>query len=122
MDPKTGMFFRPNGHEDIIYVINSKAMTAPEYAMIVSLQGIVAQDKTAIFIIEDKDDQAWIDEAKDAYGLSTVKVFDPWDLVITFADYIKDSKYVLYNNHAESGVGYSDQTINYATTIAGVEN
>ncbi len=122
MDPKTGMFFRPNGHEDIIYVINSKAMTAPEYAMIVSLQGIVAQDKTAIFIIEDNDDQAWIDEAKDAYGLSTVKVFDPWDLVITFADYIKDSKYVLYNNHAESGVGYSDQTINYATTIAGVEN
>lgn len=121
MEAKTGMFYTPTAHDDVIYTIKINNMTTLEHAMIISLQGIVAQKKAAIYIIEDSDDQKWIDEAINVYGLSLVNMDDPWDLVLTFAEFLNENKYVLYTHCTEPGVTIFNQSINYATTIAGVE-
>lgn len=122
LNPKTGLYYRVPAHSSVIFTIESSKMTKQEYVLVASIQGIVAQTQASIFIIEDSDDQLWLDQCAATYELSVVPIDNAWDLVTTFKSYIKDSKYVLYNNTNDLGVSYSDLSINYATTVAGVEN
>lgn len=118
---KVGMFFKPNKHSNSIYTIHSSVMTKTEYVMIASLQGIVAQTNASIYIIEDEDDQHWLDESVEKYNINVTNITNAWDMVTLFAEYLNENKYVLYEHTSENGVSYDNQTINYATTVSGVE-
>ena len=122
LEAKTGLYYRVPKHADTVYTIHSKKMTAQEYVLVASVQGIVAQKQASIYIIEDADDEMWFEQIVNTYELNVVDFNNPWDLVTIFKSYIKDSKYVLYNHVKEAGVSYTDLSINYATTVAGVEN
>ncbi|MGI6392201.1 MAG: GxGYxYP domain-containing protein [Candidatus Izemoplasmatales bacterium] len=119
LEPKTGIFYRVDGHEDIIYTIERKNLSDSQYIMVSSLQGIVAQTVSSIFIINDLEDELWLNECKETYNIETIETKSPWELVTLFRSCIGENSYVLYNLIGEEGVSYSDQTINYATTISG---
>lgn len=122
LNPKIGLYYRVPAHSSVIYTIESSRMTSQEYALVTSIQGIVAQTQSSIFIIEDSDDQLWLEQCVKAYDLSVVPFDNAWDLVTIFKSYVKESKFVLYNHTSDPEISYSDLSINYATTIAGVEN
>lgn len=121
VEAKLGRFFRTESHLDTIYTIRAKNMSSQEHIMITSLQGIVAQKNAAIYVIEDTDDEKWLDNIKTNEDISTFEIDNPWDLVLLFAPYLNNNQYVLFNYVGESGILYTDQSINYATTVAGVE-
>lgn len=122
INSKTGMFYKASNLSDTIYSIKAEYLSNDEYVMVASLQGIKAQTSSSIFIVEDYEDKLWIDNLKVKENLNVIDIVDPWDLVSLFASSIKDNKYVLYNLIGDNTTSYSDQSINYATTIAGVEN
>ncbi len=125
IDPKTGMLFKTDSFNSTIYTISSSYMSADENIMITSLQGILAQEKAQIFVIDETDNGSsafWLEDCKEAYGFDTVNVTDPWQLVSDFSEAIVDQKYVLFNNVNAGEVNYTDQSINYATVVAAVEN
>lgn len=121
-DGKTGMLFKTNGYADTVYAISQGLMSAKEYTMISSLQGIVAQNRAAIFITgDDGASVADLETLANKHNFKVVEVMDAWQLVEMFSDSLNGKKYVLYNDLSDNGTSVSDQTINYATVVAGVE-
>ena len=49
-EAKTGMFFKPDGYADKVYAIREADMTGKELTAVSSLQGILAQDRAAVYI------------------------------------------------------------------------
>ena len=120
------VIYRPNGFADTVYVIRASDMSDAEYAMVQSMQGILAQDKATIFI-EDLDGEGesgqskvWLDEAVRDQGIRTEYVTDPWTIVEQFADALQEKKYVLYDSVETSGNMFN-LSVNHAATVAGVE-
>lgn len=121
-DGKTGLYFKPQTYADKVYAIDRENMSEAEWIAVTSLQGIVAQEEAAIFVIDDEgSDEEMLESIASRYGFSVETVYDPWALIDIFRDRITESKYVVYNLSGEAGTAYGDQTINYATTVAGVK-
>lgn len=121
---KTGLYFKSQNYADTVYTIASDSMSSKEQNMIVSLQGILAQDKSAIYIIDSQNknlSQELLEDCRKQYGFAVKSVNGPWELVQKFASSV-NNKYVLYNDCSDSGVSASDLTINYAAVIAGVDH
>lgn len=121
---KTGLYFKSDDYADKVYTISSDSMDSKELNMIVSLQGILAQDKSSIYIIDSKNKALSLELLEDCrkqYGFAVENVNSAWELVQKFASSVKN-KYVIYNDCSDSGVSYTDLTINYAAVIAAVDN
>lgn len=115
------LFFETPRHNDVVYAIQESDMTTQEKEMIVSLQGIVAKTSPAILITNDKEENTNIKTLVGEYELNIVNENDPWKLLGLFENHITQKKFVLYNSLADAETQRFDQSINYATTIAGAE-
>lgn len=119
---ETRIYPKTNEASKVVYVVNGQAMNSIELEMVASLQGIVAQQTPSIFINDDEESEAWINEYKTKYNLRLVNVDNAWDLVDTFKQYITDNKYVVYTSTHETNAPAFDQSINYATVVASCDN
>ncbi|MGN1040091.1 MAG: GxGYxYP domain-containing protein [Candidatus Fimimonas sp.] len=118
---KTGMFYKPDGFADKVYAIRQDAMSAKEFVTVSALQGILAQEKATIFIVNDDGSTAeLLQSLSEKYVFEVRNVTDPWALISIFQDKF-NGKYVLYNDYADNAA-YGDQTINYAAVIAATEH
>lgn len=117
----TDVFWSAPGYGNVVYSVKTDKMSAQEIETAVSLQGIVAQTQASIFIDSDAESRAWLDKCASDYGLKIVNVDSVWDLIDIFRRYVTDGKYVLYNSTYDAGAFAREQTINYATVVAGVE-
>lgn len=121
IQPKTGMFFKTKGFADVVYSISESNMTPAELTTIMSLQGILAQTKATIYIEGSEGaTPERLQQLSQKHSFEIETVADPWMLIDMFAETF-GGKYVLYNDHSNESVMATDQTINYATTISGVE-
>lgn len=119
---KTGLYFKPQSYASTVYAIDIGSMSTAEWIAVQSVQGILAQDKAAIFIIDDKGStEDLLNKAAATYGFKVERVYDAWTLINKFRSSIEGSKFVLYNMSGEEGASYADQSLNYATTVAGAE-
>lgn len=117
----TELFWRTPQMSSVVYAIEADDLTTQEAEMIASLQGIVAKQSASIYIDADEESKQWLTYAAEKYGFLVEYVSDPWQLVSMFSGYINGMKYVLYNSHGDSSTTLFDQTINYATTVAGAD-
>ena len=119
---KTGMFYKPAGFADKVYAIRESDMSGKELTTVSSLQGILAQDRAAVYIEGSVGSDAdMLSNASRKYGFEVEYVTDAWELVGKFSDRI-GGKYVLYNDVADSGVSSRDLSINYAAVVSSVEH
>lgn len=123
-DPKgssNSIFYHADKPESV-YVVDGRTLTNDQKVLISSLQGIVAQDTAEIYMIRDQNSAELLEMMKKNYPQIYFEDVRSslWDFVGNYAD-IFSGKYILYNSHDQSGVTKYDQTINYATTVAGVE-
>ena len=99
--------------ETELYVIDGDGLSKDLYAMIVSLQGIVAQKEAKIYI-KNPDNFVYAEKFVAEKGLTVTEFSDPWELVLACKEHLADNGYVLFE-----GVG--SFTVNTAATISGVE-
>lgn len=119
---KTGMFYKPSGFADKVYAIRESDMTGKELTTVSSLQGILAQDRAAVYIEGSVGSGAEVlSAASRKYGFEVEYVTDAWELVSKFSDRL-GGKYVLYNDVTDSGVSSRDLSINYAAVVSSVEH
>lgn len=121
---KTGLYFKSQEYADNVYAINSDSMDSKELSMIVSLQGILAQEKSSIYIVDSQCKSVSLDlleSCRKQYGFAVVNTNSPWELVEKFAPSV-NNKYVLYNDCSDSATSYTDLTINYAAVVAAVDH
>ncbi len=121
---KTGLYFKSDDYADMVYSISSDCMDSKELSMIISLQGILAQDKSSIYIIDSQSKALSLEileACRKQYGFAVTNVNSAWELVQIFVSSVKN-KYVLYNDCSDSGVSYKDLSMNYASVIAAVDN
>lgn len=103
-----------NATKSVIYIINRADMSNGEYSVVSSLQGIVAQSESRIFI-EDGENMVflkkYLEENKDIQikRMSTVS-----DLIAENSSFINDNGCVLF----EEG---NNPTVNMAFTVSGME-
>ena len=114
------MYAKTQGYSQTLYVLDSEDFTKQQLETAVSLQGIVAQTESAIYI--QTPDDYWLSDIKEKYEIRTIQVANIWELIDQFGNYIKDSKYVLYQSTADEGASFTGQSINYATVVAAVDN
>ena len=118
---ETDLFWQTPSVAEVVYEIDSNGLSGMELEMISSLQGIVAKTSAAIYVAYSGESKVWKQMLTDDYGAKIVKVSDPWQLVEMFLPYIADNGYVLYRSTNEKGVSQLDQSVNYATTVAGAD-
>ena len=99
--------------ETELYVIDGEGLSKDIYAMIVSLQGIVAQKEAKIYI-KDSDNFVYAEKFVAEKGLTVTEFSDPWELVLACKEHLSDNGYVLFE-----GVG--SFTVNTAATVSGAE-
>lgn len=119
LEPKVedcNAYYKPEGYADVVYVIPKAKMTDAETVMISSLQGILAQEKSAIFISGMGEKNTTIQELQNKYNFQVRNVDDPWALLDTFKNRVVGKKYVTYET------SMYDNSINRAATIAGVKD
>ncbi len=120
-DPQVGMYYTPSGFSDIVFAIDRGHMNQSEFVTITSLQGILAQTQATIYITGDEGQSAErLAELSAKHGFTVETVNDPWTLIDMFYDVYRGT-YVLYNDHSNKSTLVTDQTINYAATVSGVE-
>ena len=90
--------------------------------MVASLQGIVAKTNASIYIRSSNETSDWLSQCAAQYGLRVQNISDPWELLDMFKSYISDGKYVLYTSSNDEGASFYEQSVNYATTVAGAES
>ena len=115
------LFWKTSECSSVIYSVQADKLTQQELETIVSLQGIVAQTSPSIYINCDKDTAFWLKDGRAKYGWQVVDITDIWQLIDSFRSYLANGKYVLYDSTADKGVSYINQSINYATVVAGAE-
>lgn len=118
---ETDLFWQTPSVAEVVYEIDSNGLSGMELEMLSSLQGIVAKTSAAIYVAYSGESKVWKQMLTDDYGAKIVKVSDPWQLVEMFLPYIADNGYVLYRSTNEKGVSQLDQSVNYATTVAGAD-
>ncbi|MDE7406132.1 MAG: hypothetical protein K2M89_04605 [Clostridiales bacterium] len=119
---KTGMFYKSSGFADKVYAIRESDMTGKELTTVSSLQGILAQDRAAVYIEGSVGSDAdMLSSASRKYGFEVEYVTDAWELVGKFTNAL-GGKYVLYNDVGDSGVSSRDLSINYAAVVSSVEH
>lgn len=118
---ETDLFWQTPNVAEVVYEIDSNGLSHAELETVVSLQGIVAKTSAAIYVAYPGESKVWKQMLTDDYGVKVVKVNDPWKLVEMFLPYIADNGYVLYRSTGEKGVSQLDQSVNYATTVAGAD-
>lgn len=103
---------------DDVYVFNADNSNSYEIAMILSLQGILAQTQATIYMKYGSSYDTWFNAIKTQYPNVTVhdETKDPWALVDMFKSAV-NNKYVSYTHASRL-----DLSINHAATIAGVEH
>lgn len=119
---ETDLYPKIAQHSNLVFTIDENAMNSMEAEMIASLQGIVAKTNASIYIINNLEKHDWLETIQEKNDLTVRNVSNPWELVDLFKNHIKDQKYVLYKSNYEKDALMFDQTINYATTVAGVES
>ena len=117
----TDLFWKTPEYSSVIYSVKANKLTLQELETLASLQGIVAQTTSAIYINYSDDCDFWLNKCRKDYGLQVVEVDDVWQLIDSFKSYLNSGKYVLYDSTADEGVSYLNQSINYATVVSGVE-
>lgn len=93
-----------------LYVIKSSSMNDAQKIMILTLQGIVAQNKPEIYVDFGDSSTTWLDDLKNNYSISYERNEDPW----WYIDHFKSTLdgYILFN--------MGDNSENAATTLAGL--
>ena len=81
--------------ETELYVIDGDGLSKDLYAMIVSLQGIVAQEEAKIYI-KNQDNFVYAEKFVAEKGLTVTEFSDPWALVLACKEHLADNGYVLF--------------------------
>lgn len=115
------VYFKSPAVADTVYLISSTNMTNAEMAMITSVQGILAQTCSRIFVRDGtQDSYDHFVYMQNLMGFEVVEYTNAWDLLDEVKQYLPTSRYVLYSGYFSSGDNY-DLTINHAATVSGVE-
>jgi hypothetical protein len=99
-----------------LYVISQDRLSEAEKTMLATLQGVVnSQSAYQIYILSSSqpDYSLWLNDLKSSYGVNFKNVYDPWELVHMFKDYVEG--YVLYS-------GSDNPSINNACSLCGLKN
>lgn len=107
---------------DKLYYIDRSTLSNAECNLVLSLQGIVAQDKAEIFLLSDLN-KVWMQALKDYYGIEFEEVKGVWTLVNKFKDRLNNNGFVRYTAYDPNEVYLDkpDSSVNIATVISGVE-
>lgn len=103
---------------NFLYVINENLLKKDERTMISSLQGIVSnKSNSQIYILTSSEPsyKVWLDDLKNSYNINYKIIFDPFELIDTFKNYI--SGYVLYEHASKT-----DPSINNACSLASLND
>ena len=101
----------PPGH---LHVIDRADMNTDEYLMVISLQGVLAQEKPRIYITNSGVQPAydyWLDKMIESYGVTTESHSDAIELLDLFKDEV--TGYILTR--------IADPELNMATSLAGIK-
>ncbi len=93
-------------------VVDLRDRSGDEKLLLTTLQGNVNREKNSIYLIEsnyEEGNYTWLNDIKVPYSM----IDDPWDLVKKYKKYV--SGMIIYDPEVED-------TINVATTMAGLEN
>lgn len=96
-----------------IYIIDGSDLSNDMYAMVVSLQGIVAKERSEIYI-KSSTNLVYVEQFIADNNLTVTEFSDPWELVRACKGYLADDGYVLFETTGSV-------TINTAATVSGVE-
>jgi len=99
---------------DEIYLIESAALNNNEYVMMTSLQGIMAQTRASVFLLDANREKYVLDFLDEHPEIRALTFGDPWALVRQCLGFIADAGCIVY----EAG---SNPTVNMAATVCGVE-
>ena len=95
-----------------LYVIRESAMDAAEFLTIISIQGIVAQDRPEIYIQGAGNYGAWVDMFERDYGIPVEYHNDPMWFIEHYRNLFETNGYIL--------TALETEAVNVATTAAGV--
>lgn len=133
--PEDFSYFRETKYKDHLYVIKENILNDAEKLAVVSLQGITAQldGEGGEIYLEDsrevlKDGEGgsynfWLKDFTENYGKTYEYVDSLDELILKFKDRLVDNGFILCSSdyHKASSVRRGDDSVNVATTIAGVE-
>lgn len=103
-----------------LYVINRSAMSLDEYQMITSLQGLLAQQESSIYVTDGRDSYFfWLESMKNNFGITTEDRTDAMMILEEFKDDV--SGYLLTDGGGSPG-GWGQDDVNPATSLAGIKN
>ncbi len=109
---------------DKLYYIEGDKLNSAERNLILSLQGIVAQEESQIFVYYSSD-KLWFEALQKYYGITMEEVKTIWDMVDLFKDKLQDNGFVRYTQYDSSKTYLDNPTapcsINTATVISGME-
>ena len=109
---KYGNLFPKTEIADTVYAVDTAQLSVADRRLLTSLQGVVAQDKAAIWI-DDGNNKTWREDLSAQYGVhfeSVGGVDAVWELVARFKDKIADGGFVTYQ--------FEDKSYNSATSIS----
>lgn len=115
-----GVYFRSPKYASKVYVVDATKLSTAEKIMVISLQGILAQKESTIFLTGVGEDDDFFETIKEHSSFEVVYQDDPWELVELFKNSLNSKKFVTFSSTETSGNVY-DLSINHAATISGVE-
>lgn len=110
---------------DTLYYIKADSLSSEEKQTLMSLQGIVAQTKSEIFLYY-RMYEPWFQALQEYYGIKMIEVKSVWEMVDMFKEHLADSGYVRYHYYdsaeTEYNLDYPEAygSANVATMISGV--
>lgn len=117
---KEGVYYRSPKIASKVYVVDARKLTKAERIMLVSLQGILAQEESTIYFKNVGEDKEFFEQIQNSSTFEVVYEDDAWKLVDLFKNKINSKRFVSFTSIDTSGFAY-DLSINHAATISGVE-
>lgn len=115
-----GVYFRSPKYAEKVYVVDATKLSTAEKIMIVSLQGILAQKESTIYLTGVGEDSDFFETIKNNSSFEVEYQDDPWALVDLFKNNLNSKKFVTFSS-TETSMNVYDLSINHAATISGIE-
>ena len=118
---QSGVYWRSPGIADVVYAISATSMSGDEMAMISSVQGILAQTLSRVYVYDGTaDSKYWLSQLQSKKGFQVKEYTDAFALLADVKTYLPSKKYVTYKSVTTSGNNYN-LSIDHAATVSGVE-
>ena len=103
---KEGVYYRSPKIASKVYVVDARKLTKAERIMLVSLQGILAQEESTIYFKNVGEDKEFFEQIQNSSTFEVVYEDDAWKLVDLFKNKINSKRFVSFTSIDTSGFAY----------------